>query len=84
MHFLQRIRDEAHRFAITTHRKKREKSMFKSDLDQVSNIGSARKKALLNHFGSVEKIKSASLEDLSRVSGISKKIALKIKQELQK
>lgn len=78
MHYLQRLRDEAHRFAITTHRSKREKSVTKSDLDTIEGIGKARKKALLNHFGSVEKIKSATIKDLLRVKGISKSVADKI------
>jgi excinuclease ABC subunit C len=78
LHFLQNLRDEAHRFAIGTHRKKRDKSYQKSSLDDIENIGKVRKKALLNHFGSVEKIKSASKEELARVSGISKKTAEKI------
>ena len=79
MYYLQQLRDEAHRFAITTHRNKRAKSVTKSSLDEISGIGKARKKALLNHFGSFEKIKSASIEDLMRLDGISKSIAEKIK-----
>lgn len=79
MYYLQQLRDEAHRFAITTHRNKRAKSITKSSLDEISGIGKARKKALLNHFGSFEKIKSASIEDLMRLDGISKSIAEKIR-----
>lgn len=79
MYYLQQLRDEAHRFAITTHRNKRAKSVTKSSLDEISGIGKARKKALLNHFGSFDKIKSASIEDLMRLDGISKSIAEKIK-----
>lgn len=79
MYYLQQLRDEAHRFAITTHRNKRAKSVTKSSLDEISGIGKARKKALLNHFGSFEKIKSASIEDLMRLDGISKSIAEKIR-----
>ena len=75
MFYLQNLRDEAHRFAIGTHRKKRAKSMIKSELDEVPNIGKNRKTLLLNHFGSVAAIKEASLEDLERVNGISKNIA---------
>ena len=78
MYYLQRLRDEAHRFAITTHRSKRQKSVTKSTLDEVPNIGAKRKKALLNHFGSVDKIKSATVEDLMRVEGISLAIANKV------
>ncbi|MBM5782253.1 MAG: excinuclease ABC subunit UvrC, partial [Pelagibacterales bacterium] len=79
MYYLQRLRDEAHRFAITTHRNKRAKSVSKSSLDEISGIGKARKKALLNHFGSFEKIKSASVDDLIKIDGISQAIAEKIK-----
>lgn len=78
MYYLQRLRDEAHRFAITTHRSKRAKSVTKSALDEVPNIGAKRKKALLNHFGSADKIKSATIEDLVRVDGISLAIATKV------
>ena len=78
MYYMQRLRDEAHRFAITTHRAKRGKSLTKSSLDEVPNIGAKRKKALLNHFGSVDKIKSATVDDLVRVNGISLAIAKKI------
>lgn len=78
MYYLQRLRDEAHRFAITAHRNKRAKSVTKSALDEIPNIGAKRKKALLNHFGSVDKIKSATLEDLIRVEDISLAIAKKI------
>lgn len=78
MYYLQRLRDEAHRFAITTHRAKRGKSLTKSALDEVPNIGAKRKKALLNHFGSMDKIKSATVDDLMRVEGISLAIAKKI------
>ncbi|MFV0626741.1 MAG: excinuclease ABC subunit UvrC [Alphaproteobacteria bacterium] len=76
--YLQNLRDEAHRFAIGTHRKKRGKSMFKSKIDEIEGIGAKRKKDLLNHFGSVEQIEQASLSDLEKVSGVSKKIAEKI------
>ena len=76
--YMQNLRDEAHRFAIGTHRKRREKSIFKSQIDDIEGIGNKRKRDLLNFFGSVEQIKSASLQDLMKVSGISKKIAEKI------
>lgn len=75
---MQNIRDEAHRFAIGTHRKKRGKSMYKSQIDEIEGIGNKRKRDLLNFFGSVEQIKSASVNDLMKVSGISKKTAEKI------
>jgi excinuclease ABC subunit C len=78
MHYLQQLRDEAHRFAITTHRSKRAKSVNKSSLDEIDGIGQSRKKSLLNHFGSFDKIKSASIEDLIKLEGISKNLAKKI------
>jgi len=78
--YMQRLRDEAHRFAITAHRAKRQKSITKSGLDEVPNIGSKRKKLLLNHFGSFEKVKEASIEDLTRVAGVSLKVAKNIWQ----
>ncbi len=76
--YMQNIRDEAHRFAIGTHRKKRAKSMFVSRLDDIEGVGADRKKKLLNHFGSVEAIRQASVAELQKVSGISKKTAEKI------
>lgn len=84
MFFLQRIRDEAHRFAISNHKSKRDKDSIKSALDEISGIGSKRKQALLKHFGSVRLIKDASVSDLMQVDGISKKMAEIIKQTLQK
>jgi len=76
--FLQRLRDEAHRFAISTHRSKRRKNLRKSLLDQISGIGKGRKRALLNHFGSAKSVESASFEDLRSVKGIEEKVAKKI------
>lgn len=78
MFYLQRLRDEAHRFAIGFNRAKRAKSVTKSELDEIPNIGSKRKTLLLNHFGSVAAIKQAALEDLMRVKGISKNVAMMI------
>ena len=76
--FLQRLRDEAHRFAISTHRAKRRKNLSKSLLDQITGIGRSRKRALLNHFGSSRSVESASFEDLKSVKGIEEKVAKKI------
>ena len=76
--FLQRIRDEAHRFAISAHRSKRKKGISKSLLDQISGIGSVRKRALLNHFGSARAVESASLEEIKSVEGVEEKVAKKI------
>ena len=76
--YMQNLRDEAHRFAIGTHRKKRAKSIYKSQIDEIEGIGAKRKAALLNFFGSVEQIKSAGVQDIMKVGGISKKVAEKI------
>ena len=76
--FLQRLRDEAHRFAISAHRAKRKKGMSRSTLDQIVGIGSIRKRALLNHFGSAKAIESASLDEIQSVDGVEEKVAKKI------
>ena len=76
--FIQRLRDEAHRFAVSTHRAKRKKGLSKSLLDQIAGVGKQRKRALLNHFGSARSVESASLEDLKSVEGIEENIAKKI------
>ena len=80
MFFLQRLRDEAHRFAIGAHRARRAKSITQSPLDEVPGIGPARKKALLMHFGTSRAVKGATLEDLERAPGISSQMALAIWQ----
>lgn len=82
LHLLQRLRDEAHRFAITYHRQRREKGALGSVLDEIPGLGPKRKRALLRHFGSVENIRRASLEELSRVQGMNRAVALKIKEFL--
>ena len=76
--FLQRVRDEAHRFAISAHRAKRKKGISKSLLDQIEGIGSIRKRALLNHFGSARAVESASLDEIKSVEGVEEKVAKKI------
>ncbi len=76
--FIQRLRDEAHRFAVSTHRAKRKKGLSKSLLDQIDGIGKQRKRSLLNHFGSARSVESASLEDLKSVEGIEESMAKKI------
>ncbi len=78
LYFLQRLRDEAHRFAIGTHRAKRAKSALQSRLDEVPGIGARRKRALLHHFGSAQSVARAGLADLEAVSGISKAVAKKV------
>jgi len=75
LHFIQRLRDEAHRFAIGTHRNKRSKHMQGSALNDIPFIGAARKKALLQHFGSVRELSGAGIDDLAKVPGISKTTA---------
>src|SRR5262249_29557201 len=78
LYFLQRLRDEAHRFAIGSHRQRRAKGIVASPLDEISGIGAGRKKALLHHFGSARGVSQAGLRDLETVAGISKAIAKKI------
>jgi len=76
--FMQRLRDEAHRFAINSHRAKRAKGITKSLLDQIDGIGSIRKRALLNHFGSARAVESASFDEIKTVEGVEEKVAKKI------
>lgn len=78
LYFLQRLRDESHRFAIGAHRAKRSKAIGQSMLDDVPGIGAARKKALLHHFGSAREAANAGLSDLETVPGISKAVAKKL------
>ena len=78
LYFLQRLRDEAHRFAIGTHRAKRTKALGHSPLDEIAGIGARRKQALLRHFGSARVVAHAGLGELERVGGISKTVAKKI------
>jgi len=82
MHLFQRIRDEAHRFAITYHRKLRSKAMVSSPLDAVPGVGPARKKALIDRFGSVDKIRSAPISSLSEIRGVDAALAGLIKKAL--
>ncbi len=79
---LKRIRDESHRFAITFHRKLRGKKMLQSELDAIPGVGPVRRQALIQHFGSIARIRGASIDDLARVKGISKNLAEKIYQHL--
>jgi len=78
LHYIQRLRDEAHRFAIGSHRARRSKATFQSALDDLPGIGPVRKKALLDHFGSAKSVKAASLKDLGKIRGISGALAKKI------
>jgi excinuclease ABC subunit C len=78
LYFLQRLRDEAHRFAITTHRAGRSRSLTQSELDEIPGIGPGRKRALLHHFGSARGVKQAGLADLEAAPGISRDLARKV------
>lgn len=81
---LQRVRDEAHRFAITYHKSLRDKKTVKSSLDKITGIGPKRKQLLLKTFGSVKQIQEASVEDLAKVPGINQKMAESIKAQMEK
>ena len=78
--FLQRIRDESHRFAISFHRKRRGKTFMKSALDSIPGVGKKRKAKLLKHFKSIKKIRAATLEELSALPGMNRKVAENIKK----
>ena len=78
LYFVQRMRDEAHRFAIGTHRAKRAKSNMKNPLDDIAGVGAARKRALLAHFGSAKAVGRANLADLKAVDGVSEGLAQKV------
>ena len=75
---LQQIRDESHRFAITSNRKKKNQSIKKSSLDKIKGLGPKKKKNLMNHFKSIQSIKTASIDNLCKVQGISIKLAKEI------
>jgi excinuclease ABC subunit C len=83
LYLLQRLRDEAHRFAITHHRSRRSKSMVESLLDQVPGLGEVRRKALITYFGSLKKLRAASVEEIAAVPGFGPKTAVAIKQALE-
>jgi excinuclease ABC subunit C len=79
---VQRIRDEAHRFAVSFHRQRRSKASFKSRLDEIPGVGPKRKQALLRHFGSLKAIREAETDDLLAVPGINRSVAEQIKSAL--
>jgi excinuclease ABC subunit C len=84
LQLLQRLRDEAHRFAITHHRQRRDRAMTASILDGLPGVGPTRKRALLTHFGSPDAVLEASREELEAVPGISGKLARELHRELHK
>ena len=84
LRLLQRVRDEAHRFAIEFHRERRGEAMTRSLLDELPGVGPARKRALLNHFGSPDRLVTASREELEAVPGIPGKLARDIHRQLHK
>jgi excinuclease ABC subunit C len=75
LYFVQRLRDEAHRFAIGSHRARRKKEMVRNPLDEISGIGPGRKRALLLHFGTAKAVSNAAMDDLTAVDGISESVA---------
>jgi excinuclease ABC subunit C len=75
LYYVQRLRDEAHRFAIGTHRARRKKEMVKNPLDEIGGIGPTRKRALLQHFGSAKAVSRASVADIAALPGISTAMA---------
>ena len=77
-HLLQKIRDEAHRFAITGHRAKKRKTLLTSDLESIEGIGPVKKKNLIRQFGGIQEVKRASVEDLMTINGINKSLAKRI------
>jgi excinuclease ABC subunit C len=79
---LQRVRDEAHRFAITYHRQVRDTKTFRSVLDEIPGIGPKRKKTLLRHFGSARAIASASVEEIAAVEGMTRDVAERVKEHI--
>jgi excinuclease ABC subunit C len=84
LHLVQRIRDEAHRFAVTYHRQRRAKSMTVSVLDDLEGVGPVRKKRLLTAFGSAAGIRKASIDEIAAVKGMTPSLAAKVKQALER
>jgi excinuclease ABC subunit C len=75
LYFIQRLRDEAHRFAIGSHRTRRKRELVRNPLDEIAGIGPTRKRALLRHFGTAKAVSRASVDDLMAVNGISRATA---------
>ncbi len=82
LYLVQRIRDEAHRFAITYHRNLRSKGSLRSSIDMVTGIGPKRKRMLLRRFGSIQAIKDAPVDEIAAVPGLTRSLALRLKQTL--
>ncbi len=78
LYYIQRLRDEAHRFAIGAHRAKRKKALIANPLDEIAGVGAARKRALLKHFGTAKAVAKAGMDDLAEVDGISRSVAKKV------
>jgi excinuclease ABC subunit C len=78
LYFIQRLRDEAHRFAIGSHRARRKKEMIRNPLDEIAGIGPGRKRALLHHFGTAKAVSRAAVADILAVPGISEAMARQI------
>jgi len=83
LYLVQRLRDEAHRFAITFHRSKRSKAMIESELDKIPGLGKSKQEALRKHFGSMKKIRAAGVDELAQVKGIGPKLAQTIRESLE-
>ena len=83
LHLVQRVRDEAHRFAVNYHRKLRSRRLTHSMLDDIAGVGPKRRKKLLKHFGSLQKVKQAEIDDLTAVKGVGPKLAQEIKEYLE-
>jgi excinuclease ABC subunit C len=82
LYLVQRVRDEAHRFAITAHRAKRAKAGIASQLDEIPGVGPTRRRTLLKHFGSLDGIRAASVDDIAAVPGVPREVAIAIKEQL--
>jgi excinuclease ABC subunit C len=78
LYFVERLRDEAHRFAVGSHRQRRRRDLREAGLQEIAGIGPTRKRALLRHFGTLRAIERASVADLEKVAGISAEIARKV------
>ena len=82
LYLVQRMRDEAHRFAITYHRNLRSKSSLRSPMDLVTGIGPKRKRMLMRRFGSLQGIRDASVDDIASIPGLTRSLALRLKQTI--